>query len=191
MPCTPPRLLNPVVDAEYETTSLSTTRPLPFLHEQDSCRGLSCCCIRYTSETKCDGVESFHTNPWRSLVPPMCPSMFKVQTRKPRREADVTIEWSMDNNTNQVAKWLVEQCNKEISEPGTCNVSSLREAQTTQTTQRLSWSLSSFQTFVSQNLLLSSLRKSGSPLQFKARMSVSRGPAGTFCSKWHVDHVPV
>jgi hypothetical protein len=186
-PCSPPRSLNSVLDTEYEATNPSTTRPLPFLHEEDI-RGSSFYRIRYSSGTKCDGVENFHTNPWRSLVPPMRPPLLKVQTQAHVREVDVTIEWSMEDDTSQVAKWLVEQCIQDIPKTGTCDFSSLREARTT---QRLSWSLSSFRTFVFQELLLSSLRKSGGPLRFKARMSVSRGPAGTFCPKWHVDHVPV
>jgi hypothetical protein len=71
-------------------------------------------------------------NPWISLVPPMPHN---------GRGFDITIDWSIDEDTTRVAKYIIEQCVQEIPKTMTCNTSSLRDDLVI---QRLACSLSSF-----------------------------------------------
>jgi Protein of unknown function (DUF1826) len=153
---------------------LATKRELPLLHEDDK-SGSSFYRIRCPSGTQQYGGGE-DTNPWKSVIPPMPAN---------GRGLDVTIEWSMEDDTSLVAKALVENCIHQIRKTTTCDSSSLRDACTI---QRLSWSLSCFRDFVSQELLSAS---KSVPLGFKARITSSRGSHGTRCPKWHVDYVPV
>jgi hypothetical protein len=148
---------------------------LPVLHKDD--RGSAFYRFaRYPS-----GTQQHDANPWLSLVPPL-----------PRdgRGFDISIEWSIHDDTTRVAKYIIEQCIQEIPKTSICGTSSLRDARAI---QHLACSLSSFRTFVSQELLLSSLanKSGGGQVRFKARINASRGSHGTRCPKWHIDHVPV
>jgi hypothetical protein len=162
-------------DTWTSTMDVTTMSALPVLYKDD--RGSA-----FYRIVRCPSFAQEHNaNPWISLVPPMPHN---------GRGFDITIDWSIDEDTTRVAKYIIEQCIQEIPKTMTCDCSSLRDARAI---QRLACSLSSFRAFVSQELHLSSLaNKSGGGLVgFKARINASRGSHGTRCPKWHVDHVPV
>jgi hypothetical protein len=109
-------------------------------------------------------------NPWRELIPPL----WNTRSSSGSSEGvDVTIEWSIHDDPDKVARDMIRQ--------STASTTVTTPSQ--QQIQHLSQSLFYFRELCADKLTPIS--------RFKARLVATRGPTGTKCPQWHIDHVPV
>jgi hypothetical protein len=85
---------------------------------------------------------------------------------------DVSTEWRMGDNAIQVAERLIHECGMNT-----------KSSSTQQVALHLAQSLEFYRDFCCEKL--------NCPKGFKARIVATRGPMGTKCPSWHIDHVPV
>jgi hypothetical protein len=153
------------VSTEVDVASSSTTRRIqdtqanPFLRldELDSHSSVG---LTY---------PHLEENPWRELIPPL----WNTRSASGSVGVDVTIEWSVRDNPDKVARDMIRQC----SSSATVTTPSQQQI------QHLSQSLFYFRELCAEKLTPIS--------RFKARLVATRGPTGTKCPQWHIDHVPV
>jgi hypothetical protein len=109
-------------------------------------------------------------NAWRELIPPLWNTRSGNGSSK---GVDVTVEWSVHDDPDKVAWDMIRQCSTSIT----------ATTPTQQQIQHLSQSLLYFRELCTDKLTPIS--------RFKARLVATRGPTGTKCPQWHIDHVPV
>lgn len=108
--------------------------------------------------------KSSSRNDWKS----MCPPLWSPQDTK-----DVTLLWSCCDDTQEVATALLYQLSP----------SKINSAMVETVTE----SLETLRDFCAEKLL----SKDGHGMKFKVRLVATRGPSGTKCPQWHIDHLPV
>jgi len=109
---------------------------------------------------------------WNALVPPVWNSG--------TIGFDATVEWSVGDDIEQVAANLVCRCCVQNNGKGDDNDDGKLHAERI---RQLQQAMQSFQDHCTIHLRDCEA--------FKARLVASRGPCGTKCPQWHVDHVPV
>ena len=97
----------------------------------------------------------------------LCPSIWR-----PKENVDVTVSWTSLDSPEHVAEEMILQCNPNMP-PEKANILS----------QSLAESLESFRDFCQGRIFGYNA--------FKARIVATRGPSGSKCPQWHVDHVPI
>eukprot|EP00980_Cylindrotheca_fusiformis_P029413 scaffold23471_cov141-Cylindrotheca_fusiformis.AAC.10 len=114
------------------------------------------------------------TNGWNAFCPPFWPTA----TKKP---TDVTITWNRTADDDNDDAWLLaENAANRMLHQLDPNVRPNSE-----TIQALSTYLFEFSNFCLGQF------SSRPRYHFKARILATRGPSGTKCPQWHMDHVPV
>jgi hypothetical protein len=103
--------------------------------------------------------------PWNDI----CPSIWK-----PKDNKDVTVTWTVHDSPHEVAQEMIRQCSSSLSPEKSSDLS-----------LSLTDSLKVFRDFCQENLTDDCERV------MKARIVATRGPCGTKCPQWHVDHVPL
>ena len=102
---------------------------------------------------------------------------------------DVTVKWDLGDDLSKVARSMLESSsipfNNNIKEENVM-------------VNHLEQCMSEFQAFCQENLQVNipgeqqqHERPENSIQRFRARLVATRGPSGTKCPRWHVDHVPV
>ena len=147
--------------ASFSTTrKIQDTQANPFLrlHELDSHSSVDFPYPRHLEE-----------NPWRELIPPL----WNTRSGSGSVGMDITIEWSVHDDPDEVARDMIRQC----------STSNTVTTPSQQQIEHLSQSLFIFRELCADKLTPIS--------RFKARLVATRGPTGTKCPQWHIDHVPV
>jgi hypothetical protein len=118
---------------------------------------------------------------WKQLCPPLW--------KKPRKGTkDVTLIWSCCDDTQRVATELLNR----LTAVGPTNKSKPAEQHDPRMVENVAQSLEQFRDFCTENLRSTSSSSRGHDgYMFKVRIVATRGPSGTKCPQWHVDHVPV
>jgi hypothetical protein len=103
-----------------------------------------------------------------------CPSIWRPK----ERSVDVTIAWTAKDCPKQVAEEMIRQCTSTSS-----SSSLLAPDKASVLVQSLEDSLEAFRDFCQDRMTVCD--------HFKARIVFTRGPPGTKCPQWHIDHVPI
>jgi hypothetical protein len=124
---------------------------------------------RQTTESS---YHIYHPPPQKSSIGSwndICPSIWK-----PKDNKDVTITWTVLDSPHEVAQEMIRQCSSSLSPDKTADLA-----------LSLADSLKVFRDFCQEHLTDDCERV------MKARIVATRGPSGTKCPQWHVDHVPL
>ena len=147
------------------------------------------------------GTTAQHSAAWQALLlppPKLSPTLF-LQPNSHRRAngvlVDASVQWNPfqqpdSRQQQQVAKQLLQKAGILQNSTTSTTATSQQQQQQQQVLDDLETSLQSFVDFCQQYYWPSTTTR---PLSFglKARIVATRGPAGTKCPQWHVDHVPV
>jgi Protein of unknown function (DUF1826) len=147
---------------------------------------------RPTGSPDTDSVLSSHyvyrpVNPIRyDLWEGLCPPSKVDRSSTSPSQVDVSGTWTPDENPDEVARILLGQC-----DPGSTLMMSQQTVDSLAAS--LSESLGSYRDFC-QTHLITDRRKQVRDyccVRFRYRLVATRGPSGTKCPLYHIDHVPV
>ena len=167
----------PLADNERQRVSLASTATVSPRSSRPTVSSVTRLHLPCSSTSK---------NPWAQLVPPI--TLFDDdKSTPPGQGMDITVEWQPDDDVTEVPRSMLEQTEAFTRKGEDVLVEHLTQCMHT------------FQSFCQEHFQVasSSYNDKQPPLStnsiqgFRARMVATRGPRGTKCPRWHVDHVPV
>ena len=130
--------------------------------------------------------EATGKNPWEKLVPPI-KLIGLDDNAKPGQRLDVTVSWDLGDDLSLAVRSMLERS------PAT-----IKTKEEKAMVNHLEQCMHEFQSFCKEHLQViipgeqpQHERSENSIQGFRARIVATRGPSGTKCPRWHIDHVPV
>jgi len=143
---------------------------------------------------------------WEQLCPSNVASNFFLPLpingrRRQVSSLDVNRIWAVDDDPQNIAKDIIQECFDSIDADASTNNHSLGAVD--DLASSLSEALTAYREFCLQHLLISPdknccddendniVENRRRKLKLKCRLVASRGPSGAKCPQYHIDHVPV
>eukprot|EP00525_Craspedostauros_australis_P002357 CAMPEP_0198131702 /NCGR_PEP_ID=MMETSP1442-20131203/56753_1 /TAXON_ID= /ORGANISM="Craspedostauros australis, Strain CCMP3328" /LENGTH=326 /DNA_ID=CAMNT_0043792557 /DNA_START=28 /DNA_END=1005 /DNA_ORIENTATION=- len=125
-------------------------------------------------------MPTSQTNPnelWKPMIPPIWQAGIGF---------DETIQWTTRDDPEQVASRLLKKCTAGSSKHGGHDDAAEQQLHNARI-QQVVEAMRLFRSHCETNLV----EQPDQHRAFKTRIVASRGPRGTKCPQWHIDHVPV